>query len=87
MQYNIKKRKQITDRFEKIKYIDDYHKWLKEERIKDKKEVPYVKVETGNTYLRRNLCPYCKKELKIEKQKKVIHKICEKHGLLQVMKN
>lgn len=79
--------KTITfDRFERQKYLHNYHKWLKQQREKDKEEYPYKYISTGQHYLKLNICPYCKKELDVQQQQNLIYKSCKKHGLLQIKK-
>lgn len=87
MRFNIEKKIKIKDRVEKSKYLSKYHTWLQEQRQKDRDKLPYKDTEYGRFYLRQDKCPYCKEDVIIEKQKDVIHKICKKHGLLQVNKN
>ena len=74
------------DDIEKMLYLSKYHKWLKEQREKDKKKVPYKHVATGQAYLKKNQCPYCKNELDVKDEQGLKFKSCKKHGLVQIRK-
>ena len=74
------------DKIGRMEYLSKYHKWLKEQREKDKVKTPYKHVSTGQHYLKNNLCPYCKKDLEVKIKKKLAYKTCKKHGLVQIRK-
>ena len=83
MKYDIDKRKKAQSRFE---YVWEYHEWLREQRKKDKKKYQKWKTDKGNELLRINICPYCKNYVQVKRfDKKIIHKICKKHGIVQFL--
>ena len=86
MQYDIEKRKTLSHAEQK-KYISAYHDWLDGQREKDRDRHQFKKTERGRAWLRKNKCPYCYKRILIEHKGGVTHKICKKHGILQVMKD
>lgn len=86
MRYTIQKRKSLKHQEQK-KYILQYQTWLEKQREKDKEKLPVSKSERGRLWLRRNKCPYCKKEIITEQGDGVKTKYCKKHGLLQVKKD
>lgn len=85
MDFSIEDSKKLN-RERRFQYLSKYHEWIKKERDKDKKKLPYKNILLGQMYLRKDLCPYCKKKLKQKKEEDLIFKSCEKHGLLQIKK-
>ena len=86
MRYSIEKKNSMS-RIDRSLYISEYHTWLKKQREKDKEDLPRAIEQRGRKRLNRNRCPHCNKELKVNNDGKIIQKICDKHGVLQVIKN
>jgi hypothetical protein len=85
MTYNIEKRKGLDKLGKKI-FLNDYHKWLENERLKDKKKLNFKTVMLANYYLADGLCPYCKEKYGIKKKDGLMFRVCKTHGLLGVKK-
>lgn len=72
------------DKISKMEYLSKYHRWLKEQRERDKGKIDYRHISTGQHYLKQDLCPYCKNKLETTTEENLIFKKCEKHGLVQI---
>jgi len=83
MSYDIDKRRKAESRW---LYINKYHEWLKEQRKRDKNKLKSRWfVEKGNLLLQKNICPYCKNQVQIKRFDNLTQKICEKHGVVQIL--
>lgn len=84
MGYSIDKRRGL-DRLNKKLYLSNYHSWLEQQRLKDRKKLTEKSVTLANYYLAKGRCPYCKEKFTIQENADgIMSRVCETHGVLAI---